>query len=168
MLSGLIYEGLKKMALRSIPNETKLKELVQQTLKILEFFGLPISERTARRNERMAKAFLAVVGMSPGMKWVDAQSMNEGRHLLSREVLRYMNENLGEQIADSSYDDIRRQDLLYPIEAGIVLKSAANPSANTNNPTRKYALNPEYLDVLRSYGSPLWGHKLKEVCHPYY
>ena len=54
----------------------------------------------------------------------------------------------------------RRKDLLLPVEAGIVLKSAAKPDANTNDGTRGYALNPDFAKQIRSFGSPEWGKNL--------
>jgi hypothetical protein len=47
-----------------------------------------------------------------------------------------MNAHLGENISPGSYDNIRRKDLVLPVEALIVLKSAKNPDANTNDGTR--------------------------------
>jgi len=105
------------------------------------------------RKVKMAKAFLAVAAMKPGMKWAEARSDNR---LRSRDVIRWMNEYLGEDISSGSYDDIRRKDLLLPVEAGLVQKSAGNDAAATNDGTRTYALSRETARILHEFGTTAW------------
>lgn len=64
-------------------------------------------------------------------------------------------------ISSGSYDDIRRKDLLYPVQAGIVLNSSAFDTQATNNPTRGYALNPLFAQLLKSHGTPQWETELE-------
>jgi type II restriction enzyme len=139
----------------------KLDKLVLETLEILGVLGIPVADLPKRRKEKMAKAFLAVAGMKTTSSWVDVKDLNSGHKLLSREVLRYMNQHLKEKIADGSYDDIRRKDLVLPVEAGIVIKSVDNPLANTNDGTRRYALSPEYATLIRQYDTDTWDANLK-------
>lgn len=145
-----------------VPHEKllQIEKLVSEALCILSALGVPLLNLTERRKERMAKAFLAVAAVRPGVGWDSLKSNQDGHRFVSREIIRYMNEYLGEHIADSSYDDIRRKDLLLPVEAGIVLKSAAKPNANTNDGTRRYALNPAYAQQVRYFGSPAWDNNL--------
>ncbi len=78
----------------------------------MEGLGVPLVGLTLRRKEKMAKAFLAVAGLRPGLPWAEAKDNTHHRQLLSRQVITFMNDHLGERIADSSYDDIRRKDLV--------------------------------------------------------
>lgn len=112
----------------------------------------------------MAKAFLAVAGIRPGLNWADAKCIEDGHRLISREIIGYMNKYLDENIADSSYDDIRRKDLLLPVEAGVVLRSAVNPDANPNDGTRTYALSLRIAQQLRLYGTHEWDSTLDLFC----
>ncbi len=105
----------------------------------------------------MAKAFLAVAGMKPGMLWQEATAENR---LRSRDVIKWMNRYLDEDIADSSYDDIRRKDLALPVAAGIVLSSAGKDGADTNDGTRSYALSPAMANLLHAYGESNWKDEL--------
>jgi type II restriction enzyme len=105
----------------------------------------------------MAKAFLSVAAMKPGMSWTEARA---DHRLRSRDVIRWMNTNLGENVSSGSYDDIRRKDLLLPVEAGIVLKSASKQGAATNDGTRTYALSKEMVGLLGSFGTPAWNDNL--------
>lgn len=133
-----------------------IETLVKQALQILVALGVPLDGLSARRQEKMAKAFLAVAGLKPGDAWKSAQSNDDHRQLLSRQIIAFMNTHLGENIADSSYDDIRRKDLVLPVEALIVMKSAKNPDANTNDGTRGFALSPSAAHAVRKFGLPTW------------
>jgi type II restriction enzyme len=47
--------------------------------------------------------------------------------------------------------------------AGIVERSANDPNAATNNPTRGYALSPQYAYIVRSYGNKGWEEDIDEL-----
>jgi hypothetical protein len=136
--------------------------LVSDCISLLEAIGIPLSDRTKRRKERIAKAVLAVAGLEAGMSWGEVKSDADGHRLTSRQILKYMNSHFSESIADSSYDDIRRKDLALPVAAGMVLRSAGNEKASTNDGTRAYALSPEYADLMKTFHSPAWSKALAE------
>jgi BsuBI/PstI restriction endonuclease domain/BsuBI/PstI restriction endonuclease HTH domain len=144
-----------------MPKPSKLDALIAQALEALAALGIPMEGLSQRRQEKMAKAVLALADIKPGIAWSELKDSHDGRCLRSREIIAFMNANLGESIADSSYDDIRRKDLVLPIEAMIVLKSASNPDANTNDGTRGFAIHPEAAKVLRAFGTPRWSTLLK-------
>ena len=135
---------------------TTLQIRVNEALEILDALGVPIEGLTPRRQEKMAKAFLAVAGLQPKTLWSDAKDSSDGRQLLSRQIIAAMNLHWKEAIADSSYDDIRRKDLVLPVAALVVLNSAKNPDANTNDGTRGFALNPAAAIAVRAFGTPQW------------
>lgn len=140
----------------------KYAALVDETLVILSALGVPISGLTDRRQAKMAKAFLALADLKPGMSWSQLKCADDGHQLRSREVIAFINAHWGEQIADSSYDDIRRKDLIYAVEAQIVIKSASKLNANTNDHTRGFAINPAAAKVLRAFGTTRWEALLKK------
>ncbi len=139
-----------------------IETLVEQALQVLAALGIPMIGLTTRRQQKMAKAFLAVAGLSPGLTWHDAKDNHTGRQLTSRQIIAFMNAHLGETIADSSYDDIRRKDLVLPETALIVLKSAKNPDANTNDGTRGFALNPAAAIPIRQFGTSGWDNAVRQ------
>ena len=110
----------------------------------------------------MAKAFLAVTGLQPKTPWADTKDSSNGHQLLSRQIIAAMNAHWGETIADSSYDDIRRKDLVLPVAALVVINSAKNPDANTNDGTRGFALNPSAAKAIRTFGTPRWAVEVAE------
>ena len=138
-------------------------EKVEQALNILRGIGVPLRNYTKRRRERIAKSLLAVGHLQPHTPWAEAQSFfDDGpKPVTTREIIRFWNEHYGERLADSSYDDVRRKDLAVLVEAKMVLPSAADPTADTNDGTRGYALSPEGLELIRSYGSDSWEEQLR-------
>ncbi len=132
---------------------SKIQELINHTLFILENFGIPVNG-TSRRLERMAIAFLAVADVKTvkGIKF--AKDLDNGYALKTRAIIEYVNEYFQENISSVSYDDIRRKDLKLLVVSGIVLQS--NPNSATNDSTRGYGVNPFYADLLRRYSDKNW------------
>ena len=94
----------------------KIQELINHTLYILECFGIPM-DTTARRLERMAIAFLAVMDVKVLADFKTAKDLQKGKHSLkTREVIDYVNKHFKENISSGSYDDIRRKDLKLRVQ----------------------------------------------------
>ena len=140
----------------------RIAEKVEQALNIARFVGIPVRDMTKRRRERMAKALLAVAGVMPDMQWAEATSHFDrtAKPLTTREIISIWNAHYGENLADSSYDDVRRKDLEYLVQAGLVAKSAADPTADVNDGTRGYSVPLEAIELLRSYDAPDWEDRL--------
>jgi len=137
----------------------KTKKLINEALDILNSVGIPFSGKRDRGLESMAMAFLAVAGVKKS--WKEAQGQNEHRHLKTRDIIKFINENYEESISPGSYDDIRRKHLKLPVLADLVLNSADNPSAAQNDPTRGYTLSGEFKALVTFYGTEQWDIKLK-------
>lgn len=140
---------------------TSVEQLVDDALKILGSVGVP-TDVTPRRKIKMAKAFISVCGLKPGSQWSDIILNDRNHQPRSRDIIRWMNDHLGENISSGSYDDIRRKDLLHAVEVGIVLKSAGNEAAATNDGTRGYAVNPDFADLIKSFGTERWSAELEK------
>ena len=140
---------------------TPLDKIVAEAIEILRELGIPIDGETKNRQKRIAKAFIATCDLKPGDSWSLAKSVADEHMLGSRQVLKYMNEFLGEKISDSSYDDIRRKDLILPVKGNVILKAAKNANASTNDGTRKYAVSPEAVNAIRTFDTKEW-QKSKE------
>lgn len=139
-----------------------IDQWVAQACDALFALGVPQQGLSQRRKEKMAKAFLALADLKPSMSWAQLKSGDDAHHLRSREIIKFMNAHWAEKIADSSYDDIRRKDLAFAVEAGIVIKSANKLDANTNDGTRGFAIHPEAAKALRAYGTGRWKPLLKQ------
>jgi len=131
--------------------------MVSDILAVFECIGIPV-DGTDRALERMAKACLATGRIHTSLQ--EACSVKDGEYLRTRDIIEFENLYYGESISLSSYDDIRRKDLKYLIEAGIVLSSSLSSSQATNNPSRGYALSDDFATLLHAQGTDSWPEKL--------
>lgn len=141
-----------------IPKSTKSKavqKIINEALDILESVGIPMT-KTERGLERMAVCFLAVAGVTK-----DWSKAKENSNLKSRDIINFVNKNFGEKISSGSYDDIRRKDLKLLVLADIVMNSGVSKGSATNDPTRGYALHPDFKQLIVSYKTIDWTKKLK-------
>ena len=134
---------------------------ISEARKILQAIGLPLGEgnlKTELRQDRLALTLLAVADIKPSSKWAEAKIHGDGNNyaLRTRDIIGFWNEFYGLQISPGSYDDVRRKNLIYLVEAGLVLPSVNDPDANTNNPTRRYAISQVGADILHWFGKSGW------------
>ncbi|AFY54813.1 BsuBI/PstI restriction endonuclease C-terminus [Rivularia sp. PCC 7116] len=130
-----------------------LQQLINEALYILDKLGIPLEGITLRRRERIGMAFLAVSNVKQSTDW---KNISGSHALRTRDIIRYWNNHFDENISDSSYDDIRRKDLKFPVLAKIINSSSANKNAAKNDGTRSYALNPEYIDLIKKFSDLNW------------
>jgi type II restriction enzyme len=62
---------------------------------------------------------------------------------------------------EQAHDDIRRKDLKLLVLAGLVVNSGEKQSAATNDPTRGYALDGQFKDLIVHYGGKAWAQKVQ-------
>ncbi|MEO6038183.1 MAG: BsuBI/PstI family type II restriction endonuclease [Saprospiraceae bacterium] len=151
---------MSRKYLRKSAKAEELITLIEEAIVVLLSVGIPMEGKTERTLERMAMAFLAVAGVNK--MWKQAKGLGEKRFLKTREIISFVNANFDENISSGSYDDIRRKDLKILVLAGLILNSAENPQAATNDPTRAYALAPDFTELIRSFGSKAWEGNLSD------
>jgi type II restriction enzyme len=132
-------------------------QIINEALDILESVGIPTHSKTDRSKERMAVCFLAVAGVI--QDWKDAK---ENTNLKSREIIKIVNQNFEEKISSGSYDDIRRKDLDLLVLADIIVNSGESKGSATNDPTRGYALHPDFKKLIITYKTKNWNKALKK------
>lgn len=132
------------------------KRSINEALDILESVGIPLTSKTERGLERMAVCFLAVTGVTKD--WSNAKA---NANLKSRDIIKIVNKNFEENISSGSYDDIRRKDLKLLVLADIVVNSGVGKGSATNDPTRGYALNPDFAKLIVTYKTENWNKALK-------
>jgi len=141
-----------------------IQELINTALYILDCFGIPM-DGSVRRLERMAIAFLACGNIKSIRDINNANNLNDGHTLKTRDIIKFVNTYFLENISSGSYDDIRRKDLKLLTTAEIVLQS--NPNSATNDSTRGYSLNPMHTELLKTFGNKDWEietlSKLKDI-----
>jgi BsuBI/PstI restriction endonuclease domain/BsuBI/PstI restriction endonuclease HTH domain len=149
---------MKKYNFKNSKSE-KVEKLILEALDILGSTGIPFDKKSPRALQCMAMAFLAVAGIKKS--WKEAKGQKDNRHLKTRDIIKFINENYEENISSGSYDDIRRKHLKLPVLADLILNSANNPSAATNDPTRGYTLSNDFKTLVGFYNTKDWTIKLK-------
>jgi len=129
------------------------QKVINEAIHILEVCGLPMSDKTLRQREKTAMSILAVAGVTHSASWPSAGITTP---LGTRKIIQFINSHFQESISEGSYDDIRRKDLKEAVLAGLVVASAGKPGASVNDPTRGYALSPDFAILLRSFGQKGW------------
>lgn len=142
-----------KYLTKSIKTDT-VAALIDDAIDILCSVGIPLEGKTERALEKMGMAFLAVAGITSS--WEQATSIEDQRFVKTREIIAFINMHFQEKISSGSYDDIRRKDLKLLILAGLVVNSADNVTAATNDPTRGYSITNEFKRLLLSFSTPQW------------
>lgn len=135
------------------PTTHKIDKMIFDLLGILKEIGVPCND-TDRRLERMAKAAMALGAIKNNFK--EAKSIEDGRVLKTRDIINFENKNYAEKISSGSYDDVRRKDLLYLVQAGVVVSSSTKTLQATNNPSRGYGLSESFTKMLHNFGTPNW------------
>lgn len=149
---------MKKYITKS--NKSKaVQKIINEALEILESVGIPFNNKSERALEKMALSFLAVAGVVKD--WKKAKSSEDNVHLKTREIIQIINKNFEENISSGSYDDIRRKDLKLLVLADLVVNSGVNKGSATNDPTRGYALHPDFKKLIFSYKTSDWEKNLK-------
>ena len=133
-----------------------VQKIINEALDILENVGIPMNDKTERSLERMAVCFLAVSCVTKD--WSKAKG---NANLKSRDIISIVNKNFNENISLGSYDDIRRKDLKLLVLADIVINSGVNKGSATNDPTRGYALHPDFKSLIVKYKTLDWEKALK-------
>ncbi|KAB2918275.1 MAG: restriction endonuclease [Bacteroidetes bacterium] len=137
-----------------------VQKIINEALEILESVGIPFDKKSERALEKMALSFLAVSGVTDD--WVTIKNIDDTIHLKTREIIQIINKNFEENISPGSYDDIRRKDLKLLVLADLVVNSGANKGSATNDPTRGYALHPDFKTLLLSYKTTQWEIELRK------
>jgi DNA (cytosine-5)-methyltransferase 1 len=147
----------------SLIEETPIERMTRQAQTLLRDVGVDLRSMTQMHQRRTPWALLAVAHLRPGDPWSAAKSWLEDgvtKPLSQREILHFWNDHYGTNYADSSYDDVKRRNLIHLEVAGLVQPGAKDPKAPINDPTRGHALTLEGLRLVRAYGTPEWPEAL--------
>ena len=119
---------------------------------ILISLGLP----RAQQNERSALCLLALLNLTPGKDWMQAENPLIG----ITPIITWARVHYHKDYAPNTRETIRRQSIHQFIAAGIALYNPDDPNRAVNSPKTVYRISPAALVLLRSFGTPAWHDNL--------
>jgi len=122
--------------------------------QILISLGLPRSQQ----NERSALCLLALLNLTPRKKWSKAENPFMG----ITPIMDWMRELYQKEYAPNTRETIRRQTMHQFVDAGIALYNPDRPDRPVNSPKAVYQIEPETLELLRSFGTKAWHDMLTD------
>jgi hypothetical protein len=130
-------------------NKNDHLEAAQQ---IIVSLGLP----RARQNERSALCLLALLDLTPGKAWADAENPLMG----ITPVMTWARDHYYKDYAPNTRETFRRQTMHQFCDAGIALYNPDKPDRPVNSPKAVYQIEPAALNLLRTFGTPSWPDNL--------
>ncbi|WP_243448507.1 BsuBI/PstI family type II restriction endonuclease [Candidatus Thiosymbion oneisti] len=123
-------------------------EYIEATHRIITSLGLP----RAQQNERSALCLLALLNLTPGKAWADAENPLMG----ITPIMDWAQEHYDKEYAPNTRETFHRQTMHQFCDAGIVLYNPDRPDRPVNSPKAVYQIEPATLALLRTFGTPTW------------
>jgi type II restriction enzyme len=127
---------------------------VEEAQKLLTGLGLP----KAQCNEISALTLLALARIGKKTPWEAA----EAPRLRIHDILVFIEAEYERKYAENTREVVRRQVVHQLEQAQILERNPEDPSLSINSPLTHYALTPEVLPVIRSFGTVAWSARLAE------
>lgn len=130
----------------------KKNEYIEAAYQIIISLGLP----RAQQNERSALSLLALLNLTPGKLWVEAENPLVG----ITPIMDWARKHYGKEYAPNTRETFRRQTMYQFCDAGVALYNPDKPDRPVNSPKAVYQVEPATLKLLRSFGTDQWHDNL--------
>lgn len=130
----------------------KKNEHLEAAHQIIVSLGLP----RAQQNERSALSLLALLNLTPGKPWAEAENPLVG----ITPIMNWARDHYGKEYAPNTRETFRRQTMHQFCDAGVALYNPDKPDRPVNSPKAVYQVEPTALRLLRSFGTAKWHDKL--------
>ena len=127
-------------------------DYIDDAQQIIVSLGLP----RAQHNERSALCLLALLNLTPGKAWSDAENPMMG----ITPIMEWAREHYNKDYAPNTRETFRRQTMHQFCDAGIALYNPDMPSRPVNSPKAVYQIEPSALTLLRTFGTNAWHNAL--------
>ena len=128
------------------------RKYIEAARQIIISLGLP----RAQQNERSALCLLALLNLSPGKAWADAESPLVG----ITPAMDWARDHYGKEYAPNTRETFRRQSMHQFCDAGVALYNPDKPDRPVNSPKAVYQIEPAALALLRTFNTPAWNNDL--------
>ncbi|EAA8037538.1 restriction endonuclease [Salmonella enterica] len=127
-------------------------DYIEAAQQIIVSLGLP----RAQQNERSALCLLALLNLTQGKAWADAENPLVG----ITPIMDWVREHYGKAYAPNTRETFRRQSMHQFCDAGLALYNPDKPDRPVNSPKAVYQIEPTALALLRTFGTPAWHDSL--------
>ena len=127
-------------------------DYIEAAHQIILSLGLP----RAQQNERSALCLLALLNLTPGKAWADAENPLVG----ITPIMDWAREHYDKDYAPNTRETVRRQTMHPFCDAGIALYNPDKSDRPVNSPKAVYQIEPAALALLRTFGTPQWHDNL--------
>ena len=127
-------------------------DYIEAAQQIIVSLGLP----RAQQNERSALCLLALLNLTPGKAWADAENPLVG----ITPIMDWAREHYGKEYAPNTRETFRRQSMHQFCDAGVALYNPDKPDRPVNSPKAVYQIEPAARALLRTFGTPAWHDNL--------
>ena len=125
---------------------------IEAAHQIIISLGLP----RAQQNERSVLSLLALLNLTPGKAWADAENPLVG----ITPIMGWAREHYGKEYAPNTRETFRRQTMHQFCDAGVALYNPDKSDRPVNSPKAVYQVEHAALILLRSFGSEEWHDNL--------
>lgn len=129
------------------------EDKLQQAYNILVQLGMP----RPQQNERTALCLLCLLDMTPNKLWSQASNPLVG----ITPIMDWSRQHYDKDYAPNTRETFRRQSIHQFVDAGICLYNPDKPDRPVNSPYAVYQIEPNLLQVLRTYGTAQYEPMLK-------
>ncbi len=127
-------------------------DYIRAANEIIVSLGLPGTQQ----NERSALCLLALLNLTPGKAWSEAEDPLMG----ITPIMDWVRERYGKEYAPNTRETIRRQTMHQFCDAGIARYNPDQPDRPVNSPHAVYQIEPVALGLLRTFGTDEWNGNL--------
>ncbi|MYF35414.1 MAG: restriction endonuclease [Synechococcus sp. SB0678_bin_12] len=125
---------------------------IKAAQRILKSLGLP----PAQQNERSALCLLALLNLTPGKPWADAENPLMG----ITPMIKWFEKHYGKTYAPNTRETVRRQSMHQFCDAGLTLYNPDQPNRPVNSLKAVYQIESTTLNLLRAFDTPSWHDNL--------
>lgn len=128
--------------------------IIAAARQVIAALGLP----RAQQNERSALCLLALLNLTPGKAWSQAENPLLG----ITPIMDWVREHYGKNYAPNTRETVRRQTMHQLCDAGVALYNPDKAERPVNSPKAVYQIEPAALALLRSFDTPIWHDRLTD------
>jgi adenine-specific DNA-methyltransferase len=152
-LDHYIEEELLPMADGEGVDPIRAKQRIDEARGILKDLGMP----RGQQNVRSALTLLSLLNLEPETPWSEAQAPMRG----ITQMMDFFADYYGKRYKPNSRETVRRQTVHQFVAAGLFLLNPDEPTRPINSGKTVYQIEPDALEVLRSYGTSEWDKRLR-------